>query len=113
MVECLKKEGDLILTPYALKQRNKTRFLDKLLAQNHFSLAAQVALVFKVYDDTTSWSRILNGFMGAGDDKELRKVLLSLRNVSELWMLPEFAEGWKIVAESDSQFLDLCPIPLD
>jgi len=113
LVEDLLKDAGMCMTPYALRQRNKSRLLSKLLAGNNYSLAAQVALVFEFYSDETAWSSILNGFMKAGDSKELCKVLTDLRNVSELWMLPEFAQGWKKVAESDPKFLDLCPIPLD
>jgi len=70
-------------------------------------------VVFEVFGDYTAWSKILKGFMNASDIAELKKVLLDVVNVSELWMLPEFATGWKMVAETDPGFLDLCPIPLD
>jgi len=108
----LKKTG-ISVNPYALRKRNKSRLLEKLLGMNQYSLAAQVALVFEYYADLDAWSKILIGFMKSEDHKELRKVLVNLRNVSELWMLPEFADGWRKVSEIDKGFEDLCPIPLD
>lgn len=102
-----------MVTPYALRKRDKGRLLDKLLNVNHYSLAAQTAIVFEYYEDTAAWSRILQGFMGAGNLAELKKVMLQLRNISQLWMLPEFAKGWKMVAVKEAAFLDLCPIPLE
>jgi hypothetical protein len=113
LVEDLKREASMTMTPYALRKRNKSRLLEKLLGMNHYSLAAQAALVFEFYSDSTAWSSILKGFMGSGDVAELRKVLVDLRNVSELWMLPEFSEAWRKVSEVIPGFLDLCPIPLD
>jgi len=98
---------------YALKQRNKKNLLDKLVGLKCYRLASQIALTFDVIEDLSAWSQILNGLMGQKNLPELRNVLESIKNITELWMLPEFGQAWIQVSEHDENFRDMCPIPLD
>ncbi|ODM96452.1 Kinetochore-associated protein 1, partial [Orchesella cincta] len=112
LVDSLNKAG-VRVNSYALKMRNKVKLLERLISMKNYALAAQLAMTFSFYENLKCWSSILRGFMSTGDLIELRKVLLGVRTIRTLWMLPEFAEAWKRVAETDSQFYDMCPIPLD
>lgn len=97
---------------YALKIRNKVTLLEKLLKLKNYTLAAELAIVFNFYKEHSIWSHILSGFLTTSNSNELQRVLESIRTVPELWMLPEFAEAWKKVSETNPNFYDLCPIPL-
>lgn len=112
LVEDLNEAG-IRVNAYALKLRNKLTLLERLLKLNAHNLAAELAITFSFYDNHQVWSEILKGLVASGNLDDLRRVLERISMVPQLWMLPEFAVGWKKVSEVDSGFFHLCPIPLD
>lgn len=97
---------------YALKIRNKLKLLERLLNLKSYKVAADLAVIFQYYQNHSIWSQILEGLISTGVHTDLRQVLERIKLVPDLWMLPEFARGWRQVSKVDSDFADLCPISL-
>ena len=110
LVEALNRAG-FHVNAYALRHRNKKRLVSDLLRKREYRLAAEVALVFQ-HRDKEQWASILKGYIHDGNNAKLKGLLKTVKNITELWVIPEFATAWLKVSEEQPEFKNMCPIPL-
>ena len=85
--------------------------MQRLIESEEYRLASEVGLVFE-YREKGAWSSILQGFMNKRNIPNLKSLLGNLKNITELWILPEFSSAWLLVSEEHPAFKNLCPIPI-